>query len=84
MGPIDWNDLLDFLAMGERSMEKKVTWYWVNTRLAAGGVGVSKGVVVDSAPYFKYLRGRTLEDLSSDQGIREIVLARTGEKAKGG
>jgi len=85
VGLINWKDFLDFLAMGERTVEKKVTWYWVNTSIATGGIGVSDGVVVDSAPYFSYLRGRQFDKLLKDPRIKEIVVLRSkGERREHG
>ena len=40
-----------------------MTWYWIDVGSACGGIAIEHGIIVDSAPYFKYLRGWELCDV---------------------
>jgi len=40
------------------------TWYWIDVGSACGGIAVNDDdIVIDSAPYFRFLRGKKLCDV---------------------
>jgi len=42
---------------------KLAKWFWIDIGTACGGICLNEyGVVIDSAPYFKFMRGNTLAD----------------------
>jgi len=43
------------------------TWYWIDVGTACGGIATENGVVVDTAPYFRFLVGRTLDSIRGKQ-----------------
>ena len=40
-----------------------MSWYWINTKKACGGVETNNGnKITRTAPYFKFLKGQDIRD----------------------
>jgi len=50
--------------------------YQVTTSYACAGIVVSNGIVIDSAPIYTWMRGKSLETIKGWKRIQKIVKCR--------